>query len=1033
MLHNADVVVAGGSLAAVAAAIRLSESGQRVVLVEAGTMLGTDITATLRPWLPAGEVPDLLRPTVPDGVRTDTEIPLWPDGLKTGLEERLGEAGVVLLYASRPVGLEFGDGRVAGVVIGNKSGRQLIRARTVLDATDAGTVARLAGGRFDGDVPARHCYRATVEFDGVRTEDGALEASLGAGLLAHRGCRDAGHVLVEYTLDLPFGADAEGARQRRAEMRYAGMRVADRLMREDDRFAGSWLAALSHTPFGPVSAPLLPTGWGPQRAVPVGRNSVALSGFAGPLPGIWCLPVAPDPAVRAELADPVRAIRCGTALGEALARQHGQHVDMSPETRSFVDMSPGNPMLVAEYRGDTVGRGRPETTVAEQDVPLAHEVDVLVVGGGSSGAATAISAGRCGARTLVVDANPGLGGTGTYGGVDSYWYGRRAGFNTELREKVRDVHTRLGMSRRNGKWNIEVKTQVLEDAVTQAGARLWTGVTAVGTLLDGDTVAGAVLGTEFGPVAVRARVVVDATGDADIAALAGAGHSYGAARTGTVMWFSLAQFETPGRTRNNFGGAVDVSDVEDYTRAVLAGRRRGERVHDHGGYIATRESRHIHGDVTVTLTDQLVGRCWPDTVNLHFSNHDIKGKSESVWPLVGLIPPNLVIELPYRALLPRGLDGIIVVGKAFSATHDGIAAIRMQADLENLGAVMGIAAAECAATGNSPRTLDVPALQRKLVAAGYLPEEIPGRAPEAAHVRSLAHLPPAELAEAVAAGAPLYRYNDMDHREVHREGIPFVEAVLRTDRESAAALRARLRRGEGAGRVAVAQALTLRGDPDGIRVVCTELAGMLSGNELPRQSEHVRNSQLAPDHAAMPDAAYLLYTLAFARTRRAVALWRRVAELANPSYELMWDSKAGMFSYLDAVCAGAERLADSEAVPVLEKLHAADCLRDQHRHREEPDFVRERLAMLEIALGRALLRCGAPSGVDIMLNYLTDARTLLARQAHAELRELWVDELGMGELGVGAGPWWAVADQLRAAVRPRPAPPDPHCRVDDTR
>ncbi|WP_425283883.1 FAD-dependent oxidoreductase [Lihuaxuella thermophila] len=52
---------------------------------------------------------------------------------------------------------------------------------------------------------------------------------------------------------------------------------------------------------------------------------------------------------------------------------------------------------------------------------------------------------------------------------------------------------------------------------------------------------------------------------------------------------------------------------------------------------------------------------------------------------MGCIPPNLLIEIPYRMLLPKGLDGILVIGKAISATHDALPAIRMQADLENLG------------------------------------------------------------------------------------------------------------------------------------------------------------------------------------------------------------------------------------------------------------------------------------------------------------------------------------------------------------
>ncbi|WP_222853561.1 FAD-dependent oxidoreductase [Fodinicola acaciae] len=123
---------------------------------------------------------------------------------------------------------------------------------------------------------------------------------------------------------------------------------------------------------------------------------------------------------------------------------------------------------------------------------------------------------------------------------------------------------------------------------------MWTGVTAIGSLAQKNRVEGAVFATPHGPVAVRATTVVDATGDGDIAAFAGAEYDHAAG----PMWFSLAQFAGPGRTRNNFGRAVDTSDVEDVTRAVVAGRRRGTDLHDHGFYVASRQSRHVRGDVT---------------------------------------------------------------------------------------------------------------------------------------------------------------------------------------------------------------------------------------------------------------------------------------------------------------------------------------------------------------------------------------------------------------------------------------------------
>ena len=129
------------------------------------------------------------------------------------------------------------------------------------------------------------------------------------------------------------------------------------------------------------------------------------------------------------------------------------------------------------------------------------------------------------------------------------------------------------------------------------------------------------------------------------------------------------------------------------------------------------------GDVVLTLTDQLTHRCWPDVVNIHFSNHDIKGHSGSDWLRLGLIPPNLEVEIPYRSLLPRELEHSLVVGKAISVTHDALPAIRMQSDLENLGGVAGLAAAKAVREGIAPRYINVTDLQRALMDVGLLSEE----------------------------------------------------------------------------------------------------------------------------------------------------------------------------------------------------------------------------------------------------------------------------------------------------------------------
>ncbi len=293
------------------------------------------------------------------------------------------------------------------------------------------------------------------------------------------------------------------------------------------------------------------------------------------------------------------------------------------------------------------------------------------------------------------------------------------------------MHERLRLRRPHGvmpSCNLSARLWVLMDAAEDAGVEMLLNSGAFDTIVEDGVVRGVAVATPTGPVAVLGKAVIDATGDGDVAAFAGAECVLGSEREHLVMYALMPEGDRPGRFLNVKTSMLDVTDVEDVTRMVLAERRRHRgSPHDHGIYLAPRESRHVRGGVILTLTDQLLERCWPDVVYVAFSNCDIKGQTASDWHRMGLQSPNLEIEVPYRALLPRGLEGLIVVGKAYSATHDAIAAPRMQPDLENLGGVAAHAAAMAVRAGVAPGGLDVRALQADLVRADLLPESVLSR------------------------------------------------------------------------------------------------------------------------------------------------------------------------------------------------------------------------------------------------------------------------------------------------------------------
>jgi hypothetical protein len=125
-----------------------------------------------------------------------------------------------------------------------------------------------------------------------------------------------------------------------------------------------------------------------------------------------------------------------------------------------------------------------------------------------------------------------------------------------------------------------------------------------------------------------------------------------------------------------------------------------------------RESRRVIGDYQLTRSDVLDARRFGDEVALcgaPIEDHGPGGGTE--WQYVA---GGAVYGIPYRALLPRGLDGLVVAGRCFSSTHDAHASARSMATCMAMGQAAGTAAA-LAATGNClPRDVPVDALRRRL-------------------------------------------------------------------------------------------------------------------------------------------------------------------------------------------------------------------------------------------------------------------------------------------------------------------------------
>ncbi len=420
--------------------------------------------------------------------------------------------------------------------------------------------------------------------------------------------------------------------------------------------------------------------------------------------------------------------------------------------------------------------------------------DVVVVGAGSAGSAAAISAARQGARTILVDRLGFMGGTST-AVLDTFYAfytpggaPRRVvgGLGWEVAERLTRAGAAFERPNTYGAgtgvtYDPEALKVLWEELASVAGVELLLHTWATGVGVRDGRVEAVRTWSKGGERSLRAAVVIDASGDADVCAMAGAGYDDASTTPATQALstlFTLANVDvaaasaTPkaelwARMREAAGSGeyrlprlegswhrtthpgvvmvhmtrvpnVDATDPEALTRAEVEGRRQVREYHRFlrdrvPGFersvvvttspaIGVRESRRVFGDYRLTRDDVLAGRRFEDEIALcgaPIEDHGAGGDTR--WDYVAGAG---VSGIPYRTLLPAGLEGILVAGRCFSATHDAHASARSMATCMAMGQAAGTAAALAAAAGTTPRGIDPARLRACLVGDGALLEPL---------------------------------------------------------------------------------------------------------------------------------------------------------------------------------------------------------------------------------------------------------------------------------------------------------------------
>ena len=383
------------------------------------------------------------------------------------------------------------------------------------------------------------------------------------------------------------------------------------------------------------------------------------------------------------------------------------------------------------------------------EMPVLQETDVLVVGGGPAGFAAAVASARAGAKTVLAERYGYFGGQWT-GGIVLVVISTHAtekgekikvmrGIGDELLERLTKIDGAV-VNQAPGKHNPtsdpEATKYMMDEMIREAGVKVFLHSWASDVVLDGGAVRGVVFESKSGRQAILAKVVIDATGDGDVFAAAGAAHEQRlhaiglVHRLGNTDRADLAKMKEAGFKNlgaitplpsvtwvNLRGPSTDCLDVNELTRLELEHRRSiWERVQKMrktpGGealyllqtapQLGVRISRMLAGTKQLTFAEMKEGKTFPDTIGVGGAqNAQHRG-----WPI------------PYGVMVPQKLDGLLATGRCICVDEKLIEDMRLIASCLTTGHAAGAAAALAVQTGCRPREVEVPKLQKLLLSQG---------------------------------------------------------------------------------------------------------------------------------------------------------------------------------------------------------------------------------------------------------------------------------------------------------------------------
>ncbi len=378
-----------------------------------------------------------------------------------------------------------------------------------------------------------------------------------------------------------------------------------------------------------------------------------------------------------------------------------------------------------------------QSAAVDASPAFSAECDLLVAGLGTAGTELAILAARQGLRVIAVEKGIAPCGQGGIGGVWDYYFGTPGGA-WEERDRIEEARMGEGYAHRG-----VVRTLVSDEALFDSGVDARYETAVLGVWLSGNRAEGLRVACHGRAYDIRARITADCTGSARLVRMAGGAFTAGRRWDGAQMAFSKAitraEPERPVQSRYSFCGRMNgFPDEEAFTRMALTAaalppclwEEQSGRVFMEAPMLGLREEGNIVVEEGVTFEDALRGKRTDKPIFYSFTTQDLSNVDRDYafeddalqnWMAICTLDRyGYSVAVPFGAMIPKGYDALLAVGKHFGVDHDLAGGLRMKRDLKKLAEAAAYACALSVKHNISVRDVDYGALAGMLRETGCL-------------------------------------------------------------------------------------------------------------------------------------------------------------------------------------------------------------------------------------------------------------------------------------------------------------------------